>query len=211
MLSRYLDAIMIRTFAQEDVEELAEHADDAGDQRAHRRRPPCQALADLMTIRERLGRLAALRLAYLGDGNNVCVSLMVGAARFGMRFVAATPEGYEPDENAVTAAARGRADGRNGRARPRPARGGARRGRPLHRRLDEHGPGGRARAAPPRPRRLPDRRRARSRRRAPTRSCSTACRRTTARRSPRTCSTARTRPSGTRPRTACTRRRRCSR
>ena len=59
-----------------------------------------------MTIRERLGRLSGARLAYLGDGNNVCVSLMVGAARFGMRFVAATPEGYEPDPNAVNAARR---------------------------------------------------------------------------------------------------------
>jgi ornithine carbamoyltransferase len=59
-----------------------------------------------MTIRERLGRLSGARLAYLGDGNNVCVSLMVGAARFGMRFVAATPAGYEPDSTAVNAARR---------------------------------------------------------------------------------------------------------
>ena len=106
VLDRYLDAIMIRTFAQEDVEQLAEHADvpviNGLTDYAH----PCQALADLMTIRERLGRLSGARLAYLGDGNNVCVSLMVGAARFGMRFVAATPDGYEPDQNAVTAARR---------------------------------------------------------------------------------------------------------
>jgi ornithine carbamoyltransferase len=106
VLERYLDAIMIRTFAQEDVEELAEHADipviNGLTDYAH----PCQALADLMTIREQLGRLSGARLAYLGDGNNVCVSLMVGAVRFGMRFVAATPEGYEPDGNAVTAARR---------------------------------------------------------------------------------------------------------
>jgi ornithine carbamoyltransferase len=106
VLSRYLDAIMIRTFAQEDVEALAEHADvpviNGLTDYAH----PCQALADLMTIRERLGRLSGVRLAYLGDGNNVCISLMVGAARFGMRFVAATPEGYEPDKTAVTAARR---------------------------------------------------------------------------------------------------------
>jgi ornithine carbamoyltransferase len=106
VLERYLDAIMIRTFAQEDVEQFAEHADvpviNGLTDYAH----PCQALADLMTIRERLGRLSGARLAYLGDGNNVCVSLMVGAARFGMRFVAATPEGYEPDANAVTAARR---------------------------------------------------------------------------------------------------------
>jgi len=106
VLDRYLDAIMIRTFAQEDVEELAEHADvpviNGLTDYAH----PCQALADLMTIRERLERLSGVRLLYLGDGNNVCVSLMLGAARFGMRFVAAVPEGYDPDENAVTAAKR---------------------------------------------------------------------------------------------------------
>ena len=106
VLERYLDAIMIRTFAQEDVEELAEHAEipviNGLTDYAH----PCQALADLMTIRERLGRLSGARLAYLGDGNNVCVSLMVGAARFGMRFVAATPAGYEPDSTAVNAARR---------------------------------------------------------------------------------------------------------
>jgi ornithine carbamoyltransferase len=106
VLSRYLDAIMIRTFAQEDVEELAEYADipviNGLTDYAH----PCQALADLMTIRERLGRLSGVRLTYLGDGNNVCLSLMVGAARFGMRFVAATPAGYEPDAAAVTAARR---------------------------------------------------------------------------------------------------------
>jgi ornithine carbamoyltransferase len=106
VLERYLDAIMIRTFAQEDVEDLAEHADipviNGLTDYAH----PCQALADLMTIRERLGRLSGVRLAYLGDGNNVCVSLMVAAARFGMRFVAATPEGYEPDADAVAAARR---------------------------------------------------------------------------------------------------------
>ena len=106
VLSRYLDAIMIRTFEQDDVEQLAEAADipviNGLTDYAH----PCQALADLMTIREQLGRLSGTRLAYLGDGNNVCVSLMVGAARFGMRFVAATPPGYEPDGTAVTAARR---------------------------------------------------------------------------------------------------------
>ncbi|MGZ8693610.1 MAG: ornithine carbamoyltransferase, partial [Gaiellaceae bacterium] len=67
---------------------------------------PCQALADLMTIRERLGRLSGVRLAYLGDGNNVCHSLMVAAAKFGMRFVAATPKGYEPPEEVLVAARR---------------------------------------------------------------------------------------------------------
>jgi ornithine carbamoyltransferase len=106
VLERYLDAIMIRTFAQDDVEELAEQADIPVINGLTDYSHPCQALADLMTIRERLDRLSGVRLAYLGDGNNVCISLMLGAARFGMRFVAAVPEGYEPDENAVTAAKR---------------------------------------------------------------------------------------------------------
>jgi ornithine carbamoyltransferase len=100
-LSRYVDAIMIRTFAQEDVEELARHASipviNGLTDSAH----PCQALADVMTIRERLGRLEGVRVAYLGDGNNVCASLMVACAKLGAEFVAATPEGYEPDDEVV--------------------------------------------------------------------------------------------------------------
>ena len=101
VLSRYLDGLMIRTFAQDDVEELARHATipviNGLTDSAH----PCQALADVMTIRERLGRLEGVRIAYLGDGNNVCASLMVAAAKLGMEFVAATPEGYEPDPRVV--------------------------------------------------------------------------------------------------------------
>ncbi|MGE5435020.1 MAG: ornithine carbamoyltransferase [Candidatus Doudnabacteria bacterium] len=101
VLSRYLDAIMIRTFAQEDVEELARHASipviNGLTDSAH----PCQALADVMTIRERLGRLDGVTVAYLGDGNNVCASLMVAAAKLGLNFRAATPDGYEPSVEAV--------------------------------------------------------------------------------------------------------------
>jgi ornithine carbamoyltransferase len=104
VLSRYLDGLMIRTFAQSDVDELARHATmpviNGLTDSAH----PCQALADVMTIRERLGRLEDVRVAYLGDGNNVCASLMVAAAKLGMDFVAATPEGYEPDPEAVALA-----------------------------------------------------------------------------------------------------------
>ena len=106
VLSRYLDAIMIRTYSQDDVEELAEHASipvvNGLTDAAH----PCQALGDLMTIRERLGRLSGVKVAYLGDGNNVCASLMLGASKFGMRFTAATPPGYEPEENVVKSARR---------------------------------------------------------------------------------------------------------
>src|SRR5439155_9116963 len=101
VLSRYLDAIMIRTFAQSDVDELAEHASipviNGLTDSAH----PCQALADVMTIRERFGRLEGLKVAYLGDGNNVCASLMVASSKLGLDFVAATPPAYGPDEEAV--------------------------------------------------------------------------------------------------------------
>src|SRR6266550_71114 len=101
VLSRYLDAIMIRTFAQSDVEELAANASipviNGLTDSAH----PCQALADVLTIRERFGRLEGLKVVYLGDGNNVCASLMVACAKLGMNFVAATPPGYRPDDEVV--------------------------------------------------------------------------------------------------------------
>jgi ornithine carbamoyltransferase len=101
VLSRYLDAIMIRTFAQSDVEELAANASipviNGLTDSAH----PCQALADVMTIRERFGRLEGLKVVYLGDGNNVCASLMVACAKLRMEFVAATPPGYRPEEEVV--------------------------------------------------------------------------------------------------------------
>src|SRR5919201_1705196 len=101
VLSRYLDAIMIRTFAQADVDELAEHADIPVINGLTDEFHPCQALADVMTIRERLGGFDDVRVAYLGDGNNVCHSLMVACGKLGMDFVAATPEGYDPDPEVV--------------------------------------------------------------------------------------------------------------
>src|SRR5438874_5910164 len=101
VLSRYLDGLMIRTFAQDDVEELARHSSipviNGLTDSAH----PCQALADVMTIRERLGRLEDVTVAYFGDGNNVCASLMVASAKLGMEFVAATPAEYRPADEAV--------------------------------------------------------------------------------------------------------------
>jgi ornithine carbamoyltransferase len=101
VLSRFLSALMIRTFDQSEVDEFAEHASipviNGLTDRAH----PLQALADAMTLRERFGSLAGLHIAYVGDGNNVCHSLMRMAARFGMHFVAATPPGYEPDPGIV--------------------------------------------------------------------------------------------------------------
>ncbi len=106
VLSRFLSAILIRTYAQAEVDELAEHATipivNGLTDEAH----PMQALADAMTIRERFGALAGVRLAYVGDGNNVCASLLRIAGRFGMHAVVATPPGYEPPEDAVGAARR---------------------------------------------------------------------------------------------------------
>jgi ornithine carbamoyltransferase len=105
VLSRFLSALMIRTFEQAEVEEFAEHASIPVINGLTDESHPLQALADAMTLRERFGTLDGIRLAYVGDGNNVCHSLMRIAGRFGMTFVAATPAGYEPDPAFVAAAA----------------------------------------------------------------------------------------------------------
>jgi ornithine carbamoyltransferase len=106
VLSRFVDAILIRTFDQAEVEGFAAHSTVPIINGLTDWSHPTQALADLMTIRERLGRLSGVRVAYVGDGNNMCSSLMVAAAKFGMRFVAATPKGYEPPEQVLIAARR---------------------------------------------------------------------------------------------------------
>ena len=98
VLSRYLDGIMIRTFAHSDVEELAKYADipiiNALTDLLH----PCQVLTDLLTIQEHRGKnLKGMKLAYIGDGNNMANSYMYGCAKAGIHFMAATPKGYEPD------------------------------------------------------------------------------------------------------------------
>ena len=103
VLSRYLDGIMIRTYGHERIEELARYADipviNALSDLLH----PCQALTDLLTIREYKGKnLAGLKMAYVGDGNNMTHSLMYAAAKVGMQFAAATPEGYEPNAEIIT-------------------------------------------------------------------------------------------------------------
>ena len=105
VLSRLLSALMIRTYEQAEVEEFAEHAAIPVINGLTDESHPLQALADAMTLRERFGSLAGLRVAYVGDGNNVCHSLMRLAGRFGMRFVASTPAGYEPRPEFVAAAA----------------------------------------------------------------------------------------------------------
>jgi ornithine carbamoyltransferase len=101
VLSRYLDGIMIRTFHQADVDELGEHADVPVINGLTDEFHPCQALADVMTIRERLGSFENVKVVYVGDGNNVCHSLMVACAKLGMDFTAAVPPGYEPDPDVV--------------------------------------------------------------------------------------------------------------
>lgn len=97
VMSRYLDGVMIRTFAHEDVEEFAKYADIPVINGLTDKLHPCQVLTDLLTIQEHKGKnLKGLKLAYIGDGNNMTHSLMYGCAKAGMHFVAATPEGYEP-------------------------------------------------------------------------------------------------------------------
>jgi ornithine carbamoyltransferase len=106
VLSRYVDAILIRTFAQADVDELAAHASVPVINGLTDSTHPCQALADAMTIRERLGRLEGVRVAYVGDGNNVLHSLVAVCTRLGAEVVAATPAGYEPDTAEIARAGR---------------------------------------------------------------------------------------------------------
>ena len=97
VLSRYLDGIMIRTFEQKEVEDLAKYGSIPVINGLTDYCHPCQVLADLMTIRERKGSFKDLKLCFIGDGNNMANSLMVGAVKTGMKFAIACPKGYEPD------------------------------------------------------------------------------------------------------------------
>jgi ornithine carbamoyltransferase len=101
VLSRYLDGIMIRTFAHNDVKELADYASIPVINGLTDLLHPCQVLADLQTIKEKKGKLSGLKLAFVGDGNNVCNSLMFGCAKVDIDIAVATPKGYEPDEEIV--------------------------------------------------------------------------------------------------------------
>jgi ornithine carbamoyltransferase len=102
VLSRYLDAIMIRTFSQADIDELAEFARVPVINGLSDDHHPCQALADLLTLRERFGPdLTGVRLAYVGDANNVCRSLVCAAVIEGMEVVVAAPDAYQLDEPTV--------------------------------------------------------------------------------------------------------------
>lgn len=101
VLSRYLDGIMIRTFKQKEVEDLAEYGSIPIINGLTDDYHPCQVLADLMTIREKYGSLEGLKMAYIGDGDNMANSLIVGGLKTGMKVSVATPKGYEPLEEVL--------------------------------------------------------------------------------------------------------------
>jgi len=104
VMSRYVDGIMIRTFAQKDVEDLAEYGQIPIINGLTDDHHPCQGMADALTIREHVGRLEGVRLVYSGDGNNVAHSLAEVGAKTGMHVVICSPEGYEPDAEIITRA-----------------------------------------------------------------------------------------------------------
>jgi len=101
VLSGYLDALVVRTYAHQEAMELAKGASIPVINALTDLHHPCQALADLMTINESKSYLKGLKLAYLGDGNNVCHSLMVAAEKVGIDISVATPAGFEPDESVI--------------------------------------------------------------------------------------------------------------
>jgi ornithine carbamoyltransferase len=106
VLSRYVNGIMARVFAHQDILDLARHGSVPVINGLSDLLHPCQALADYFTLRERRGRLEGLKLAYVGDGNNVCHELMIAAVKLGMAVSVAAPKGYEPNALIVKSAAR---------------------------------------------------------------------------------------------------------
>jgi ornithine carbamoyltransferase len=106
VLSRFVDGIMARVFAHQDLQDLAKHGTVPVINGLSDLLHPCQALADYYTLRERRGRLEGLKIAYVGDGNNVCHELMFGAVTLGLSMSVASPEGYEPNPLIVKSAAR---------------------------------------------------------------------------------------------------------
>ncbi|HEY3116742.1 MAG TPA: ornithine carbamoyltransferase [Chloroflexota bacterium] len=104
VLSRYVDAIVARTFFHEDIEALAQHSTIPVINGLSDRSHPCQILGDLLTIEEKLGHIEGVTVAFVGDGNNVARSLVEAAPRAGLKLRVATPVGYEPDQEVVAAA-----------------------------------------------------------------------------------------------------------
>jgi ornithine carbamoyltransferase len=101
VLARYIDAIMVRTFDHEEVEELAQAADVPVINGLSDLHHPCQALADLLTIREEFGTLEGIKVSYIGDGNNVAHSLALGCSLTGAELTIAHPEGHGPDPDVI--------------------------------------------------------------------------------------------------------------
>lgn len=101
VMSRYLDGIMIRTFAQQEVEDLAKYGTIPVINGLTDFCHPCQILADLMTVREKKGSFAGLKACFIGDGNNMANSLIVGCLKVGMKFSIACPDDYRPDSRVL--------------------------------------------------------------------------------------------------------------
>ena len=196
VLSRYVDAIVIRSGSHETVAALAEAAEVPVVNGLTPLHHPCQAIADLLTMRERFGDLHGLRLAYVGDGNNVARSLAILGELAGVEVVVAAPEGYQLEEGhgvKLTGDPRAAADGADALYTDVWVSMGDE--EEADRRRADLAPSGSTPTCSPPPR--------------SGRSSSTACPPTPARRSPPRSYMASTPPSGTRPRTGCTRRRRC--
>ncbi|MDR7416256.1 MAG: ornithine carbamoyltransferase [Armatimonadota bacterium] len=103
-LSRWVDGIAARVFSHRTLEDLARAAEVAVINALSDREHPCQTLADLLTIREKFGTFQGTVVAWVGDGNNVCHSLLLGGVKVGLSLRVATPEGYEPDRTILEAA-----------------------------------------------------------------------------------------------------------
>jgi ornithine carbamoyltransferase len=113
-LERWVDGIMARTYSHQTLEELARHATVPVINGLSDLTHPCQVLADLFTLREKRGRLQGLKVAYIGDGNNVCHSWLYASAKTGIEFTVACPKGYEPHAD-ILASARREAEASGGR------------------------------------------------------------------------------------------------
>ncbi|MDI6860884.1 MAG: ornithine carbamoyltransferase [Caldisericia bacterium] len=111
VLSRYLDGIMARVYSHKNLVELAEYSTIPVINGLSDKFHPCQVLGDLLTIKEKKGRLEGIKLTYVGDGNNVCHSLMIGGVKMGLKVVISTPKEYQPDPEVIKMAKECEKDG----------------------------------------------------------------------------------------------------
>jgi len=148
-LDRWTQGIVARVFSQNTILELAHWSSVPVINALSDMYHPCQALADVMTIRERFGTLRGLKVAFVGDGNNVAHSLMLSAVRLGASVAVATPVGFGPNPEIVSQAeGLAAASGASLLITNDPAEAGLRRARGLQRRLDQHGKRERGRTPP---------------------------------------------------------------